>query len=62
MGHDPVTRNAEGPSTRENVPEYGRETNQGESVFRLRNVNIVGFYSLFLCATCFDNSTIFIHP
>jgi hypothetical protein len=32
---------------------------QGESVFRLRNFNIVGFYYLFNCATCFGYTTIF---
>jgi hypothetical protein len=31
------------------------------SVFRLRNVNIVGFYYLFNCATCFGHTTIFKH-
>jgi hypothetical protein len=31
---------------------------QGESVFRLRNFNIVGFYYLFNCATCFGHTTI----
>jgi hypothetical protein len=29
------------------------------SVFRLRNVNTVGFYYLFNCATCFGHTTIF---
>jgi hypothetical protein len=32
---------------------------QGEGVFRLRNVNIVGFYYLFNCATSFGHTTIF---
>jgi hypothetical protein len=32
---------------------------QGKSVFRLRNVNIVGFYYLFNCATYFGHTTIF---
>jgi hypothetical protein len=32
---------------------------QGEGIFRLRNVNIVGFYYLFKCATCFGHTTIF---
>jgi hypothetical protein len=32
---------------------------QGESFFRLRNVNIVSFYYLFNCATCFGHTTIF---
>jgi hypothetical protein len=31
---------------------------QGESVFRLRNVNIVYFYYLFNCATCVGHMTI----
>jgi hypothetical protein len=35
--------------------------NQGESVFRLRKVNIVGFYYLFNCATCFGHTAIFMH-
>jgi hypothetical protein len=38
-----------------------RVCEQGESVFRLRNVNVVGFYYLFNCATCFGNTTIFRH-
>jgi hypothetical protein len=33
--------------------------NQGESVFRLRNFNILEFYYLFNCATCFGHTTIF---
>jgi hypothetical protein len=32
---------------------------QGKSVFRLHNVNIVGFYYLFNCAKCFGHTTIF---
>jgi hypothetical protein len=32
---------------------------EGESFFRLRNGNIVGFYHLFNCATCFGHTTIF---
>jgi hypothetical protein len=32
---------------------------QDEGIFRLRNVNILGFYYLFNCATCFGHSTIF---
>jgi hypothetical protein len=31
-------------------------------VFRLRNVNIVGFYYLFNCATCFGHTTVFNDP
>jgi hypothetical protein len=31
------------------------------SVFRLRNVNIVGFNYLFNCDTCFGHTTIFMH-
>jgi hypothetical protein len=30
-----------------------------ESVFRLRNVNIIGFYYLFNCAKCFGHMAIF---
>jgi hypothetical protein len=37
------------------------KADQGEGVFRLRNVNIVGLYYLFNCATCFGLSTIFMH-
>jgi hypothetical protein len=33
---------------------------QSESVFRLHNVNIVDFYYLFNCATCFAHTTIFL--
>jgi hypothetical protein len=32
---------------------------QGESAFRLRNFNIVSFYYLFNCDTCFGHTTIF---
>jgi hypothetical protein len=39
----------------------GKIDDQGESVFRLRNFNIVGFYYLFNCATCFGHTTIFEH-
>jgi hypothetical protein len=35
--------------------------NQGECIFRLCNANIVGFYYLFNCATCFGHMTIFKH-
>jgi hypothetical protein len=38
-----------------------RVWDQGESVFRLHNVNIVGFYYLFNCATCSGHTTIFKH-
>jgi hypothetical protein len=38
-----------------------RVLDQGESVFLLRNFNIVGFYYLFNCATCFGHTTIFMH-
>jgi hypothetical protein len=34
-----------------------RVWDQGDSVFRLRNFNIVGFYYLFNCATCFGHTT-----
>jgi hypothetical protein len=34
---------------------------QGEGFFRLRNVNIVGFYYLFNCVACFGHSTIFMN-
>jgi hypothetical protein len=34
---------------------------QGEGVFHLHNVNIVDFYYLFNCATCFGHTTIFMH-
>jgi hypothetical protein len=34
---------------------------QGESVFRLRNVNNVDFYYLFNCAKRFGHTTIFRH-
>jgi hypothetical protein len=36
-----------------------RVWDQGESVFRVHNFNIVGFYYLFNCATCFGHTTIF---
>jgi hypothetical protein len=34
---------------------------QGESVFRLRNFNIVGFLLFIYCATCFGTRTFFKH-
>jgi hypothetical protein len=34
---------------------------QGDGVFSLRNVNIVRFYYVFNCATCFGHTTIFKH-
>jgi hypothetical protein len=36
-----------------------RVRDQGESVFRLYNVNIVGLHYLFNCATCFGHTIIF---
>jgi hypothetical protein len=42
-----------------NVPARRADKSQGESVFRLRNFNVVGFYYLFNCATCFGHMTIF---
>jgi hypothetical protein len=37
------------------LPDYTAKA----SVFRLRNLIIVGFYYLFTCATCFGHTTIF---
>jgi hypothetical protein len=49
--------------TKEYKVEYQRSHKvciiQGDGVFRLRNVNIVGLYYLFNCDTCFGHSTIF---
>jgi hypothetical protein len=36
-----------------------RVWDQDEGVFCLRYVNIIGFYYLFNCATCFGHMTIF---
>jgi hypothetical protein len=39
--------------------QYAHADRQGESVFRLRDFNILGFLHLFYCATCFGPRTIF---